>query len=234
MKRLLSFLGRMIDAVRVVLGRLIFLLIIGVVLYAVFSGPEPMTVPDEAALVWSPSGVITEQRSQANPADLLLGPAMPENSVLQDLVDALQRAGEDDRITALVMDLEDLLGVSPAHIEILGDALADFKDSGKLIYAYGDYFSQGQYALASYADTITLHPMGSVMITGYGGNQLFVRDLLDKLNINVHVFRVGEFKSAAEPFTRMDMSDEARADAQTLMGELWSGFLARVAPNRER
>ncbi len=234
MKKLLSFLGRMIDAVRVVLGRLIFLLIVGVVLFLIFSGPEPLTVPEQSALVWAPSGTITEQRSRVNPADLLVGPALPQNSVLQDLVDSLSRAKTDERITALVMDLENLLGVSPAHIEILGDALADFKASGKLIYAYGDYFSQGQYALASYADTITLHPMGSVMITGYGGNQLFVRDLLDKLNINVHVFRVGEFKSAAEPFTRMDMSDEARADAQNLLGELWSGFLTRVAPNRER
>ncbi len=234
MKNMLSFLGRMIDAVRMVLGRLLFLLIVGIILYAMFSGPEPLTVPEESALVWAPSGIITEQRSQPTPIDLLAGSALPQNSVLQDLVDALARAKTDERITALVMDLEDLLGISPAHIEILGNALTDFKDSGKLIYAYGDYFSQGQYALASYADTITLHPMGSLMITGYGGNQLFVRELLDKLNINVHVFRVGEFKSAAEPFTRMDMSDEARADAQNLVGALWSGYLARVAPNRGR
>lgn len=234
MKKILSFLGRMIDAVRVVLGRLLFLLFLGVVLYLLFSGPEPLTVPEQSALVWAPSGVITEQRSQPNPVDLLAGPALPQNSVLQDLVDALARARTDERITALVMDLEDLLGVSPAHIEVLGDALAEFKASGKLIYAYGEYFSQGQYALASYADTITLHPMGSIMITGYGGNQLFVRDLLDKLNINVHVFRVGEFKSAAEPFTRMDMSEEARADAQNLVNELWTGYLNRVAANRGR
>ncbi|MBC53408.1 MAG: signal peptide peptidase SppA [Gammaproteobacteria bacterium] len=234
MKKIFSFLGRMIDAVRVILGRLLFVLILGIVLFVAFSGPEPLTVPEQSALVWAPSGVITEQRSQPNPVDLLAGSALPQNSVLQDLVDALARAKTDERITALVMDLEDLLGVSPAHIEILGDALADFKDSGKLIYAYGDYFSQGQYALASYADTITLHPMGSIMVTGYGGNQLFVRDLLDRLNINVHVFRVGEFKSAAEPFTRMDMSEEARADAQNLLGELWSAYLARVAPNRGR
>lgn len=234
MKRLFAFLGRVIDAIRVVLGRLFFLFILGIVLYAVFSGPEPLRVPAQSALVWAPSGVITEQRSQPSPVDLLAGPALPQNSVLQDLVDALARAREDERITALVMDLENLLGVSPAHIEILGDALADFKASGKLVYAYGDYFSQGQYALASYADTITLHPMGSIMITGYGGNQLFIRDLLDKLNVNVHVFRVGEFKSAAEPFTRMDMSEEARADAQNLLGELWSGYLSRVAANRER
>lgn len=234
MKKLLSFLGRIIDAVRTVLGRLLFLLVLGIVLFVIFSGPEPLTVPEESALVWAPSGVITEQRSQPNPVDLLAGPALPQNSVLQDLLDALARAKTDERITALVMDLEDLLGVSPAYIEILGDALADFKDSGKLIYAYGEYFSQGQYALASYADTITLHPMGSIMITGYGGNQLFVRDLLDKLNINVHVFRVGEFKSAAEPFTRMDMSEEARADAQNLLSELWTAYLNRVAPNRGR
>lgn len=231
MKKFFSFLGRIIDVLRVVLGRLLFVLFLGLMLFLILSGPDPIEVPDQAALVWAPSGVITEQISELNPADFLLG-ALPSNSVLQDLLTALDRAREDERIAALVLHLDDLIGVSPAHLETLGDALAEFRASGKPIYSYGEYFAQGQYALASYSDSIMLHPMGSVLVSGYGGNQLFIQELLDRLNINVHVFRVGEFKSAAEPFTRMNMSEEARADNQALVDELWSRFLARVAPNR--
>src|SRR5690606_11954646 len=118
-------------------------------------------------------------------------------------------------------------------METLGNALELFRDSGKPIYAYGESFNQQQYALASYADSIMLHPMGSVMINGFGGSQLFFRDLLDRLNINVHIFRVGEFKSASEPFTRMDMSEEARTDAQALVNSLWTRYVDKVAANRQ-
>lgn len=232
MRAFFSFIGRVIDTLRLVLGRLLFLLIVGIVLYLLFSSPAQMRVPSQAALVLAPAGMITEQRGPPTPADILLGPAVPPGSVLDELVSALQTAATDNRITALVIDVSDLIGVSPAHLETLGDALAQFKASDKPIYAYGEYFGQGQYALASYADEIMLHPMGSLMITGYGGNQLFFRDLLEKLRVNVHIFRAGEFKSAAEPYTRMDMSEESRADNQALLNALWDRYLERVSANR--
>jgi protease IV len=232
MRAFFSFIGRVIDTLRLVLGRLLFVLIFGIILYLLFSSPAQMRVPSQAALVLAPAGMITEQRGPPTPADILLGPAVPPGSVLDELVSALQTAATDNRITALVIDVSDLIGVSPAHLETLGDALAQFKTSDKPIYAYGEYFGQGQYALASYADEIMLHPMGSLMINGYGGNQLFFRDLLEKLRVNVHIFRAGEFKSAAEPFTRMDMSDEARADSQALLDALWDRYVERVSANR--
>lgn len=233
MRSLFSLLGRTIDTLRVFVGRLVFVLVLLFVLILIFSRPQAPTLPSEAALVLAPAGVITEQRPSPTPADLLLGPALPHSSVLQDMVTSVIRGATDDRIRALVIDSRDLLSISPAQLETLGNALELFRDSGKPIYAFGETFNQQQYALASYADSVMLHPMGSVLLTGFGGSQLFFRDLLDRLNINVHIFRVGEFKSAAEPFTRMDMSEEARTDAQALVNSMWARYVERVSANRE-
>jgi len=233
MKALFSLLGRVIDAVRVFVGRLVFVLMLLLLLVLLFARPGAPQLPSEAALVLAPSGAVSEQLPVPSPADLLLGPALPSSSVLQDMVTAVIRGATDDRIRALVIDTRDLLSISPAQMETLGNALELFRDSGKPIYAYGESFNQQQYALASYADSIMLHPMGSVMINGFGGSQLFFRDLLDRLNINVHIFRVGEFKSASEPFTRMDMSEEARTDAQALVNSLWTRYVDKVAANRQ-
>lgn len=233
MRALFSLLGRIIDALRVFVGRLIFVLVLVVVLILIFSSPRAPQLPSESALVLAPAGVITEQRPTPSPTDLLLGPALPHSSVLQDMVTAVIRGATDDRIRALVVDTRELLSISPAQMETLGNALELFRDSGKPIYAFGESFNQQQYALASYADSIMLHPMGSVLLNGFGGSQLFFRDLLDRLNVTVHIFRVGEFKSASEPFTRMDMSEEARTDSQSLVNAMWSRYVERVAINRE-
>jgi len=231
MRSVFLFLGRVIDTLRLWLGRLFFLLFFGFVLYLMFSGPAAVRVPAQSALVLAPTGVVAEQRATYTTADMLLGPVM-QSSVLDDLLSALDRAATDGRISALVLDVSDLQGISPAVLETLSDALLDFRETGKPIYAYGEYFSQAQYALVSYANNITLHPMGSLMITGYGGSQLFFRDLLERLRVNVHIFRVGEYKSMSEPFTRMDMSAEARADTQALLDALWERYLGRVSANR--
>ncbi len=233
MRAFFSLLGRIIDALRVFVGRLLFVLVLVIVLVLIFSGPRAPQLPSEAALVLAPAGVVTEQVPTLTPADLVLGPALPRSSVLQDMVTAVIRGATDDRIRALVVDTRDLLSISPAQMETLGNALELFRDSGKPIYAFGESFNQQQYALASYADSIMLHPMGNVLLDGYGGSQLFFRDLLERLNVTVHIFRVGEFKSASEPFTRMDMSEEARTDSQALVNALWSRYVERVAVNRE-
>lgn len=233
MRAMFSLLGRIIDALRVFIGRLLFVLVLVIVLVLIFSRPSTLQVPAETALVLAPAGVVSEQQPAVSPFDLIVGSSLPPGSVLQDMTAALARAGTDDRIKALVIDTRDLLSISPAQLETLGNALEDFRDSGKPVYAFGESFNQQQYALASYADSIMLHPMGSVLIDGYGGSQLYFRDLLDRLNITVHIFRVGEFKSASEPFTRMDMSDESRTDTQALVNSLWNRYLERVAGNRE-
>jgi protease-4 len=204
-----------------------------VVLLMIFAEPDSPQVPSESALVLAPAGVISEEVPIANATDLILGSSFMRGSLLRDMQEALLRATTDDRIKALVIDTRDLLSISPAQMEALGSAIVLFKQSGKPVYAWAESFNQQQYALASHADSIMLHPMGSVMLNGYGGSQLFFRDLLDRMNVTVHVFRVGEFKSASEPYTRMDMSEESRADSQALVDALWGRYLDNVAANRE-
>ena len=233
MRAMFSLLGRIIDALRVFIGRLLFVLLVVIVLVVIFSGPSQPQVPSESALVLAPAGVISEKQPALSPFDLIVGSSLPPGSILQEMTAALERASTDDRIKALVIDSRDLLAISPAQLETLGNALAGFKESGKPVYAFGESYNQQQYALASYADSVMLHPMGNVLLDGYGGSQLFFRDLLERLNVTVHIFRVGEFKSASEPFTRMDMSEESRTDTQALVNSLWNRYLERVAENRD-
>ncbi|MEX1198884.1 MAG: signal peptide peptidase SppA [Pseudohongiellaceae bacterium] len=232
LRRVFGGVGRGIDVLRTWLGRLFFLLVLGVIVFIVFAGPGPVRVPDTAALVLAPTGAIVEERDTPALGSLLAGPAA-RNTVLQDLLDAIDTAAGDDRIASLVLHLDDMTAISPAQIEAVDEALQRFRDGGKPVYAYGDYFSQGQYALAAQADQITLNPLGNLLLQGYGGNQLFFSELLERLNVNVHVFRVGDFKSASEPYTRMDLSEEARSDNQALVDALWQRYVARIAEARE-
>jgi len=232
MKGFFRGIGRVIDGLRTLIGRLLFLVVIGVVLYLLVSGPAKVRVPDQAALVLAPTGMIVEQRSQPGFGDALLGPAALQHTVLQDMLDALDRAADDKRINSLVLHLDDMAGISPANLETLEAALLRFRESDKPIYAWGSWYSQGQYAIAAHADEILMHPMGNLILQGYGGNQLFFSELLDNLKVNVHIFRVGDFKAASEPFTRMDLSDDARADNQQVVDALWARFVSRLASTR--
>ena len=191
MRALLSLLGLIIDTLGLFVGRLLFVVILAAVLILMFAQPDAPQVPAESALVLAPAGVISEEVPIANATDLILGSGVMRGSLLHEMQEALIRAESDDRIRALVIDTRDLVSISPAQMEALGDSIALFNESGKPVYAWGESFNQQQYALASHADSIMLHPMGSVMLNGYGGSQLFFRDLLERMNVTVHVFRVG-------------------------------------------
>jgi len=103
----------------------------------------------------------------------------------------------------------------------------------KKIIAVGDYYTQGQYYLASFDDAVYMHPMGQVLLTGFGAFQNYYKDLLDRLKVKVHVFRVGAYKAAVEPYTRTDMSAEAREANRAMIDELWQDYVERVAANRK-
>ena len=114
-----------------------------------------------------------------------------------------------------------------------GKALKEFRDSGKPVYAVGENYSQGQYYLASFANKIWLSPQGVVDLHGFATNGLYYKSLLDKLKVSTHVFRVGTYKSAVEPFIRDDMSPAAREADSRWIGELWQNYLNTVAANRQ-
>lgn len=230
--RLFGFLGRGLDALRVFFGRLFFLLFLVVLLALLFSGPSGMQVPDDGLVILNPQGAIVEQPGLLDAQSLLLGSTEVTATPLRDVLESLQRAADDPRIRGVVLDLTELTAVSPAALESIGTALEQFRASEKSLIAHGDYFSQPQYFLASYADTVYLHPMGQLLLPGYGGSQLFFASALEKLGIKVHIFRVGTHKAAVEPFSLDGMSELSRANMQHLVDEMWERYLNQVAANR--
>jgi protease-4 len=231
--RFFRLLGRAIDTLRTFIGRLLFVIVLVVVLLLIFGGPTPLQVPEGGLIVINPRGPVVEQPGEVDPATLLLGSGELATTPVRDITETLKRAAEDERIAGVVLNLGEMTSISPANLETVGAALQAFKASGKSLTAHGDYYDQAQYLLASYADTVILHPMGQVLLPGYGGSQLFYNELLDKLGVNVHIFRVGTYKAAVEPFERNNMSEESRANSQQLVDELWQSYLTQVAENRE-
>ena len=157
---------------------------------------------------------------------------LQENSLF-DIVNTIRQAKDDRNITGIVMDLKNFAGGDQPSMQYIGKALKEFRDSGKPVYAVGENYSQGQYYLASFANKIWLSPQGVVDLHGFATNGLYYKSLLDKLKVSTHVFRVGTYKSAVEPFIRDDMSPAAREADSRWIGELWQNYLNTGAANRQ-
>ena len=229
-----STLGRGFDLLRTVIGNVLLVVFILVLALVLFSGPTLPQVPDGGALVLKLEGIVVEEQSATSSLQDLFTMGQTDDEVpLQHIVDALDRAASDDRISLLLLDFDDLVGVSAAHMQTIGSHIEAFKASGKPVWAVGNYYGQSQYYLASFADAVYMHPMGQVLLTGFDSFQPFFSQLLDKIRVNIHVFRVGTYKAAVEPFTRSDMSDEARQANQAMVDGLWQGYLSAVAANRQ-
>lgn len=208
-----------------------------VLLVFLFLYRPAVVVPEGAALVIAPAGDIVEERTAIAPLSRLIngyaGLPIPDETLLQDILDAIAAAADDPRIKILVLSLAKLRYSGLDQLQAIGRSLESFKKSGKKVIAIDDDYNQGQYYLASFADEILLNPMGGVHLRGFGVFRLYLKELIDKLAINFHVFRVGTFKSAVEPFTRSDMSDEDREANQLWLTNLWSFFCADIARNRK-
>ncbi|TKI08165.1 signal peptide peptidase SppA [Martelella alba] len=216
---------------------LIAIIVVGVGFYLQVhrSAPEP----SKGALLMDLTGVVVEKTSVNNKFRQLgreiLGASsnrLQENSLF-DVVDMLRQAKTDQNITGLILSLKDFSGADPTSLQYIGKALREFRDSGKPIYAIGDSYNQSQYYLASFANRIYLTPQGAVDLHGLATNNLYYKSLLDKLKVNAHVFRVGTYKSAVEPFLRDDMSPEARQADSRWLGQIWDNYLQTVAANRQ-
>lgn len=197
------------------------------------------TMVTKGALTLDLSGVIVDQPSSENKlgklSRRLFGPDSGQirSNSLFDVVKAIRQAKEDNNITGIVLDLHNFTGGDPASLQYIGKALREFRDKGKPVYSIGDNYSQAQYYLASFANKIYLSPQGSVDLHGFATNNLYYKTLLDKLRVTSHVFRVGTYKSAVEPFLRDDMSPEARKADSRWVNELWLNFLTTIAYNRQ-
>ncbi len=191
------------------------------------------------ALLLDISGVVVDKTSTSGRLGALgrqlfgaSSDRLQENSLF-DIVDAIRQAQHDRNITGIVLDLKNFAGADQPSMQYIGKALREFRDSGKPVYAVGDNYSQGQYYLASFANKIWLSPQGVVDLHGFATNGLYYKTLLDKLKVTTHVFRVGTYKSAVEPFIRDDMSPAAREADSRWINELWQNYLNTVAANRQ-
>lgn len=232
-RRFFRLIGGLLSAVRVMVNLVFLLIIVALVLSVVQEDVQPL--PKQAALRVAPGGFLVEQKTYVDPLTQILEQSSPADAetLIHDLIEAIDRAATDNRITSLVLELDYLIGGGISKLEDVGDALARFKNSGKPIIAVGDNYTQEQYYLASYADEIHLNPMGAVLLTGYGHYPSYFKEALDKLHINLHIFRVGTYKDAIEPFTRKNMSTASREHTSEWIHALWSVYTSRVETQRE-
>jgi len=227
-RRIFRFIGSVVSAIRYMISLVVVLFFIAIIGGMFVDDIQPM--PERGALYLAPSGTLVDQRSYIDPvSEIFAQPGQRDTETLvRDIVQALDHAQYDERITHVLLDTNYMAGGSIAKLEEISGALQRFKRSGKPIVAIGDNFSQSQYFLAAHADEIIMNPLGRVMLTGFGSYSNYYKEALDKLKINVHVFRVGKYKSAVEPFLGKGMSDEARADRRDLVDSLWQFYTSRV------
>ena len=189
------------------------------------------SVSDNSVLVLNLSGSIPERSQKANFQDLLEDTySMPDN--LKDILSAISIAKYDSRINGIVVKCN---GASAgfATAKTIRDALSDFRNSGKWIYAYGESLAQGDYYIASLADSIYMNPVGMLDLHGVVSGIPFFKNTLEKIGVEMQIIRVGTFKSAVEPYMLTEMSEANRLQTQTYISNLWNNLTDSIAVSRK-
>ena len=214
---------------------LIFMILFFALLYALLTATPNPAIGGSGALHLNLTGTIVEQPEEPSIADLLSGRAADADREfrLRDVIRALETAAEDDRITAVALDLDGFRGGGQSAIAEVADAIQGVRDAGKPVIAYATAYGDDAYALAAHASEIWVHPMGGALVLGPGGSNLYFGDMLEEIGVTAHVFRVGTYKAAVEPYTRADQSPEAEEALQALadtLFEAWREDVERARP----
>lgn len=233
LRRIIGGLWNGLDFTRRLVVNLVFLLLLIFVIAAIFSGGDK-GLKEKTTLVLDIKGAIVEQYS-GSPADAALAKALgdevPETQ-LRDILTVLEQAAKDDHITQVLLNLNNYGGAGISTLREVGRALDTFRKSGKKVIANADYFDQTGYYLAAHSDEIYLHPDGMALLEGLGRYRSYYHSALEKLGIQVHVFRVGKFKSAVEPYLLDGPSDAAREADRYWLEDVWTVFLDDIAKAR--
>ncbi|PID77700.1 MAG: signal peptide peptidase SppA [Deltaproteobacteria bacterium] len=247
MKKLLKFIfnifkwaGKSVTILRNLIINLVFfgsIIILAAALMLSTKKVQEPVLTANTGLILSLAGQVVEEKENIDPFNDLFNEAMGvenpyQEILLQDILDAVNHAAIDSNISYLLLDMERLNGIGLPQMEAIGQALDNFKKSGKKVLAAEDYYRQDQYYLASYASEIILNPMGKVDLHGFGLYRLYFREALDRLKVNYHIFRVGTHKSAIEPLIRDDMSPEDKEQNNRLLAALWSDYTAKITSMR--
>jgi protease-4 len=227
-----NLVWRILEGIRRVLHLVLLLIIFGFVLAALHTS-IPM-VPHSGALVVAPEGELVEQLS-TDPVRRAFGEASggpaPE-TLLKDVIDAIGTAKGDPRIKVLVLDVGRLAPSGLSKLQEVGAAIRDFRAGGKRVIVAADSLDQTQYYIAAQAGEVYLDPLGSVYIDGFGYYRMFLKDAIDKLGVDVNIFRAGTFKSFTDQFSRSDMAASEREESAAWLNALWSAYQQDVTRAR--
>jgi protease IV len=238
----LRVFGRGLNVVRLLIINFVFfgfLFILLLIVLGVSAGSHVNDIREDSVLVLRPQGKLVEQLS-ASPLQRAITKLVSNQNQnqskevqLRDLTGAIDAAAKDSRITRILLIPDELQSGGFAALSEVGAALDRFRAAGKPVLVWGAELDQYQYFLAAHADRILLDPQGGVMITGLSDYRLFYKGLLDKLGVNVYLFRVGQYKSAAEPFILDHASPESKQADSYWMGGLWDGYIDQIAKLRK-
>ena len=223
-----------VDGFRKVIHLVLMIFVFIAMLAALGSGTAAVKIKDGAVLLLNPSGVLVHELS-AGELDLELlrmSDEPPAETLVRDVVRALRHAAEDERIAAVLVDVDALAGGGFTKLQDVAAAMRQFRESGKPVVSYSSWYGQNGYLLASQADEVFVHDYGGVDIRGMGRWRMYYAEMFNKLGIDPHVFRRGEYKSFVEPFFRNNMSDEDRQSAQQWLGALWGEYQREVTEAR--
>lgn len=223
---------KILVAIKDGLALLLLLLFFSLIFAALNSAPNPAQVRD-GTLLLDLNGFVSEQPAAVDPLEILTSGSAPIREYRQrDLTRSLKLAITDDRIKAVVLDLDGFLGGGQSSLSAIGEQLAALKKAGKPIYAYATSYTDDGYQLAAHANEIWLNPLGGVMLTGPGGSQPYIAGFIEKYGITANIYRVGTYKSAIEPFTRSDQSPEAKEALTAVLEEMWGNWRTEVEKAR--
>ena len=195
------------------------------------AGDSTFKLQDNSVLHLKLSGQINERVSEADPLTELLSSSVPTPMGLNDITNSIRKAKDNDKIRGIYIDARMLAASTASLAEIRGE-LAKFKESGKFIVSYSDTYTQGAYYIASIADKVVINPEGMLDLHGMSSTPMFYKDALEKLGIEVQVFKVGTYKSAVEPFILTSMSDSNREQVSSYLTDMWNSIGADIAQSR--
>ena len=212
---------------------LLFMLLFFAAIFALLNAsPNPAMVRD-GALLLKLEGVVSEQPAEIDTLTTLTSSAASVGEMRQrDIVRALKLAETDDRVKAVVVDMDRFMGGGQASLAAIGSSLDGVKKAGKPVYAFATAYTDDSYQLAAHATQIWMDPLGGAMLTGPGGSQPYFKGLLDRLGVKANIYRVGTYKSAVEPFMRSDQSEASKAAIKGVYDEIWGQWKAAVAKAR--
>ena len=229
-----SRIGTVITKTRNFVLNTLFVIILIAIIASFFTSSGSAPVPDKGALVIDPRGILVEERTFSNPLDNLWNFNYDIlEAELGEITRAIELAENDSQIEMIILDLEGLGNISMAQGDRIIDALLQFKNSEKKIASYANSYLQSHYYVSSVADELYLNPMGSLVIDGFGGSNLYFKDFLDRYGFEAHVYRVGDYKEAVEPFIRNDMSEESKEVNMRMLDKLWAGFSEKIEKHRK-